>query len=107
VPRRWPTTLLLSTLALIGAELPDPTRPPGVVPAGPAPTAEPGGMVLRSLLVAPERRLAVIDGTQVREGDRVGGARVLEISLEGVELERAGERLHLRLTAPALRTEAD
>jgi hypothetical protein len=51
---------------------PSPARPVRERPAGkPAPLAAPLPVV-NSILVAPERRLAVVDGAIVREGDRVG-----------------------------------
>jgi MSHA biogenesis protein MshK len=96
-------------LALLGAELADPTEPPGGPDLGPADPGEarPQGWMLQSLLVAPGRRLAVIDGAALREGDLLAGSRVLEISIDGVELDRAGERVRLRLVTPSVTREED
>ena len=41
----------------------------------------------------PSRRLAILDGQRVTEGDRVGDAVVAEISREGVVLDWNGERI--------------
>ncbi len=77
--------------------LPDPTRPPPaiLVPANAAgDTAEPtGGLVLQSVLIAPDRRSAVISGQAMAVGDAVGGLRLMrvaaaEVTLEGLEGSR-------------------
>ncbi len=58
---------------------PEPARPIAERPARkPVPLMDPLPMV-NSILVAPERRLAVVDGTIVREGDRVGPRVLLRI----------------------------
>lgn len=46
---------------------------------------------------APEQRFAIIDGTRVGQGDRVGDAVVEEILAEGVVLDWHGRRLSLPL----------
>ncbi len=52
---------------------------------------------LQSILSAPQRRIAVINGTRVREGDRIGAARVVRIHNSGVVLDSNGRRLTLDL----------
>ncbi|MEW5862121.1 MAG: hypothetical protein AB1773_00800 [Pseudomonadota bacterium] len=85
--------LALGCLALgVGARaapLGDPTRPPEVqaevVGAGAA-----GAGRVETILIAPDRRLAVIGGRIVRVGDEIGGARVVRIREGGVTLRRDG-----------------
>lgn len=72
------------------AGLPDPTRPN----FDPGPRA---GYRLRSVLVSPVRRTAVINGRDVSVGDLIGRARVVHIGDDGVRLLQDGRVLHLRL----------
>jgi MSHA biogenesis protein MshK len=66
------------------ASFADPTRPPTFTPgAGPAPTGRPR---LESVLIAPDRRIAVISGQRVQLGDRIGGAEVVSITESAVVL---------------------
>lgn len=104
-------TILVALLALT---LQDPTRPPAAMlhpvagspgSAGAGAGIEPGAHRLQSILIgrAPGgRRVAVIDGDTVRVGERVGGARVVAIEAGAVQLEQAGKRSTLTLTAPAV-----
>ena len=80
--------------------LKDPTRPlrapaPGVVaadPAGPRPR-------LNSVLFGPDRRVAVIDGRRMTEGDSHGAVEVMTIHPDRVVVRQAGVgRLVLKLT---------
>lgn len=71
----------LASFPLRAAELIDPTRPPRGAET-PPPTREAAtrsGWTLESTLVAPDRRVAVINGELVTEGESIGGARVVEI----------------------------
>ena len=91
----------------------DPTRPPaamhvpvrspdGVVVAAPV-RAEPR---LQSVLVSLRpggRRVAVIDGKMVRQGQRVGGATVVAIGEREVVLRRGSTTETLKLFRPASR----
>ncbi len=92
----------------------DPTRPPSVMTA---PVMVPGGTVvlpraerrqpqLQSILVSLRpggRRIAVIDGKLVRQGQRVGDAIVLSISNSEVVLRRGKQNQTLKLFRPATR----
>jgi len=83
--------------ALAGEALDDPTRPSHLpAPAVAGTTATPGWRV-DSIIVSPARRLAVINGRSVGVGERVGGARVLEILPYEVRLEYNGEVRHISL----------
>lgn len=91
-------TLCASTVAV--GELPDPTRPLGGRPAAPVSTPVPTqapASVLQSILVSPQRRLAIISGRTVGVGDRVGDAVVAEILPYEVVLQRDGREIRMRL----------
>jgi len=68
----------------------DPTRPPSAVSA--APNAEKGvpNRALQSVLIAPGRSVAVIDGQLVHVGSRLGNALVVKIDEWGVVLRGGG-----------------
>jgi MSHA biogenesis protein MshK len=77
----------------------DPMRPANAAPisAGPARSAAaPSGPRLTAVFLNGERRIAVIDGRVVREGDRVSGDTVIEILADNVRLARAGHTQTLR-----------
>jgi MSHA biogenesis protein MshK len=70
--------------------LADPTRPPDAFDAVPLePDVEPGDAapLVTSILVSPERQIAVIDGQRVEPGDSFEGARVVAITPRGVRLD--------------------
>jgi MSHA biogenesis protein MshK len=46
---------------------------------------------LSTVLISATRRVAVINGTLLREGDRIDGAEVVRIASQRVELRRGGE----------------
>jgi len=64
---------------------------------GPAP---PPARELAGILVGPRERLAIIDGTIVRAGDRLDDERVVDIRHDRVVLARAGEQRTLHLPPP-------
>jgi len=70
--------------------LPDPTRPPAFLfaPAdGEGPLSEAsGGLVLQSVLIAPNRRSAIIGGKAVSVGDRIGDFTLIRVSEGEVQL---------------------
>lgn len=87
----------LSGVAGAGA-LPDPTRPADVSPAvGRSATVSPGGPVLQSILVSPQRKFAMISGRRVTIGDKVNGAVVVDIAPYEVRLDRGGRVTVMRL----------
>lgn len=92
--------LLAGLLAVAGApaQLRDPTQPTALEDAAPPRPAQSGPRWrLQSTLVADDRRLAVINGRSVAQGERVDGAVVREINRGGVTLEVEGRRIELRL----------
>lgn len=82
----------------------DPTRPPSA--ASSAPDAEKGApnRALQSVLIAPGRSVAVIDGQLVRVGSRLGDARVVKIDESGVVLRNGSTTETLKLLPDAART---
>jgi MSHA biogenesis protein MshK len=80
----------------LAAPFADPTRPPGTsdVPASAAPAAAPR---LQSVLIAPDRRIAVINGESYRLGDRFGDGRVAKISETEVVIRQGSRNEVLKL----------
>lgn len=64
----------------------DPTRPPAVEAAAAAPTAP---ARLQSILVGAERRLAVIDGELLAEGEAAAGFKVEAVLADEVRVRLA------------------
>lgn len=76
----------------------DPTQPPEAAASAPrAAHSAPAAPVLQSTLVSPRRRLAVINGKQVRVGDKFDGAVITEISPSQVRMTKGGRETTLRL----------
>jgi hypothetical protein len=99
---------LLASLLLISTmhawALQDPTRPtdPALYFGGRSNAAAPV-WDLQSILSSSDRRIAVINGTRVREGDRVGTARVVSILPTHVVLKTGGRTVKLQLWPEAIR----
>ena len=98
--------LLVTALCLAGnaAALQDPTRPTD--PAlyfGSGDKPSDSGWSLQSILSSPGRRIAVINGERVREGDPIGSARVIRIHESHVLLDTGGRTLTLRLLPESIR----
>ena len=88
--------LALAGLSLSAQALEDPTRPSGalfITEAG----IENNGLQLTSTLVSEGRRIAIINGKTVRQGDTVGSATVLKIQPTEVIVLQGGERKSLAL----------
>ena len=104
--RRQVTILLMGALLVLlmpagrvrAASLPDPTRPPQRFVA----SAASGSVVadnwqLGSILIAPQRRVAVINGRPLSVGDQVSGAKVMTIEPGQVRLRRGSRDIVLDL----------
>jgi len=84
----------------------DPTRPPAALTAPAAsPAVRPvaGEPLVQSILVSQRpggRRLAVIDGKTLRQGERIGNAVVEIIRPTEVVLRRGNKRVTLKLFRP-------
>lgn len=86
--------------AALAQALGDPMRPPGTPGPSPAQASKDsatGATRLQSVLISPGRRIAVIDGRVVQVGERVGDARLVEISESHVVLQSPAGRETLRL----------
>ena len=88
LPKRWMARGVLWLGMLPGATLaealPDPTKPPAEVAAPAAAASSASG--LQSVLIAPRRRAAIINGQTVELGEKYGEARLVEVSERGVVL---------------------
>lgn len=80
-----------SCAAALAAPFNDPTRPPVISETPTASGGTAGGPRLESVLIAPDRRVAVINGQQVVVGARIGAGQVVSISETEVVI-RAGDR---------------
>ncbi|MDX1635742.1 MAG: hypothetical protein R3280_13960 [Marinobacter sp.] len=89
--------LLMLLLAQPGWALNDPTRPPDFNRALPAPAVEQRRYDLASIVIGPERRVAVINGVARREGERFDDARVRRIHPDRVEILDGGRVRILKL----------
>jgi MSHA biogenesis protein MshK len=81
--------------------LPDPTRPPAgfnlaVGAAAPA-QAAPDPLVLESVLIHPDTRIAIINGERLRLGQKIRGLRLVRIADSEVVLLEGSERRTLKL----------
>lgn len=83
--------------------LQDPTRPtdPAAYFGGGTPSSN--SWALQSILSSPARRIAIINGTRVHEGDRIGSAKVIHISESQVVLNSGGRALTLRLLPKSIK----
>jgi len=79
--------------SLVG--LPDPTRPSSASGDGVATGVH--GLVLQSVLIAPQRRVAVINGKTLAVGERIGDVTVAAIRPHEVVVKRASGEFTLRL----------
>ena len=75
----------------------DPFRPPREVEAPAAGPSAPSTPRLESVLIAPDRRIAVINGQQYSEGTTFGDGRILRISETEVVIRRPGRDEALKL----------
>ena len=104
--RRIAGTLLGMTICVAaGAQaIHDPTRPTDASAFFGKNTADSNvEWKLQSILYAQDRRVAVINGTRVHEGDRIGSAKVMRISSTHVLLKTGGSTLTLHLLPKTLK----
>jgi MSHA biogenesis protein MshK len=94
-PVAFLAALLLACLAQ-AAPFADPTQPPATSDVDVS-TGRLAGPRIESILIAPDRRLAVISGQQVTVGSRVGSAAVVRITETEVVLRGAEGEQTLRL----------
>ncbi|MBI3284294.1 MAG: MSHA biogenesis protein MshK [Burkholderiales bacterium] len=87
---------LLLGAAAQAQDLPDPTRPPPALTATER-AAAPAGPVLQSVLIAPDRRVAIISGQAVALQGKYGDQTLVRISETEVVLSKGRERQTLKL----------
>lgn len=110
--RRW--TIPIAALFLFGmgaclpaiasGPLPDPTRPvvfPGT--GAERGDAQPAKWSLTSVLIAPGRRVAVINGQVVQVGEKVNGARLVSVDPGSALLYCAGQKIQLKLISGSVK----
>jgi MSHA biogenesis protein MshK len=86
---------------LYAQNLPDPTRPPSSILQVDAGIAVPTGPVLQSILISPQRKIAVIDGQTVKLNGKVGNQTLVNISETEVVL-KSGKQLQTLSLHPDL-----
>lgn len=93
--------LIIGSLACTvvqAAPFADPTQPPGASHGGVEPASgSPEGPRLQSVLIAPNRKVAVISGQTVPLGGIYGESRVIRITEGEVVLQSGQERTTLKL----------
>ena len=95
--------LLLMTGMLLSLQviaLTDPTRPSAYRAAN-----NKQNLRLESILFSDARKVAIINGAVVAEGDSVGNVKVIKIDKESVQIKRAGKLDKLILRHTSLRQE--
>ena len=82
--------------------LADPTRPALRRPGGAAGNGASNSLRLEGIVIAASRKLALIDGEFLKEGEQIYGARIERIDRETVTVRRNGKTFVLRPeSAPA------
>lgn len=91
---------LLTSYSIAALALTDPTRPQGFQQQASKQTLK-----LESVLIGESRKVAVINGKVVAEGDMVSDAKVLRINKQSVQLSRGGVTSTLALKHTSIRQE--
>lgn len=98
--------MLIIVTALLSQQahaLNDPTRPTNPADYFGGGIRDNSTWSLQSILSAADRRIAIINGTRVREGDLIGSAKVISISEAKVVLNTGGQRFTLRLLPTSIK----
>ncbi len=93
--------LLFSPVLADDAELlRDPTRPwsaRSVAPVGSVTATGVTGFRVTAIFTSEKRRIAIVNGQRVSEGDRVNGATVVEILADDIRLDFNGKTITARV----------
>lgn len=89
------------------AEIGDPMRPSYLADTSSKATRSAPSWRVESIVVSPDRRIAVINGQSLAVGDRIRGARVIAIDAYAVTLDIDGKRRQLTLTDARIKTQAE
>jgi len=95
--RLFGLVFFLTAAGALAAPFADPTRPPASL--GGDGDESVAGPRLQSVLIAPDRRVAVISGEQVTIGSRFRGGSVVRITESEVRIRRPGGEESLKLFA--------
>ena len=93
---------LMAVLALpaLGETLADPTQPPSNWrPSAAHASAGAAAPKLTSIIVGPARRVAVIDGVAIKEGQSTNGLTVVRIDKKWVDARIGEQPIRLKLAA--------
>lgn len=87
------------------ADLQDPTRPPNASLTGSSAESDMADnkIFLSTILISPERRVAVINGKALRKGDQVGAGQIIKINPSEVVLKVGKDTEILSLLPKALK----
>ena len=102
----WASILMMTASGglVVASEMPDnlvdPTRPLGDLSTS---HIAPSDLVVTSVMITEKRRVAVINGEQVSEGQEIGGAKVVGIQPGKVILLRAGRSEELKVHQHAVK----
>ncbi len=98
--RRVPLLFLLWSLQAVAEQLPDPTMPDGYT-AGPAvgdaEALSAPDFRVTEIVLSPDRRVAVINGQRLEQGDSFAGGRLVSIQADKVTIEMEDERIEVPL----------
>jgi MSHA biogenesis protein MshK len=95
------SVLCLLFVAASAYGLSDPTKPASYH----AESVVDKSLVLESVLISSQRKVAVINGAVVAEGDNVGSAKIIKIDKNGVKMNSGGKTLYLKLNNASIRQE--
>ncbi len=106
MPRRYSiltlavVLLVVPILANAQETLRDPTRPwsaRSVAPVGSVTATGVTGFRVTAIFTSEKRRIAIVNGLRVSEGDRVNGATVVEILADDIRLDFNGKTITARV----------
>ncbi len=112
MPRRYSilslavVLLVVPKLANAQETLRDPTRPwsaRSVAPVGTVTATGVTGFRVTAIFTSDRRRIAVVNGQRVTEGDRVDGATVVEILADDLRLDLNGKTITSRVLPKGFR----
>jgi hypothetical protein len=83
--------------AVAGELLDDPTRPSSARSASELRPPGPRELQLQGIVHHNERRVAIVDGNVLHEGDRIDNARIEEITADAVRYSRDGHHYTARI----------
>ncbi|WP_246464411.1 MSHA biogenesis protein MshK [Undibacterium seohonense] len=93
--------LFVLPVSVFAQNLPDPTRPPVSLLQSDAGVVVPTGPILQSILISPQRKIAIIDGQTVKLNGKVGNQTLVNISETEVVL-KSGKQLQTLSLHPDL-----